>query len=324
MNVDRGKDSFTDAEIQELRERLKQYKYYWSLSWRALGDRVGVSGSTLSLWAPDKYTGDNGEIARKVNLFFIADAEREQLELEAPIVPGFQPTQTARRIHAQFLWAQRGKMTVITGSAGVGKTSAARQYQANTPNVALATMGRHARSPSGMLREIQKAARGREPRGFGTNLQDMFETACDWWTGRQGLIIADEAQHLQDDALETLRALHDAVGVGIALMGNATVVTRVDGGSRKAEFAQLYSRVSLRASYDRPDSADVELLLNAWEVKHPMERRFLQGLAAQPGCLRTLTQVMELATLTAERDDEERALSHIKYAWQAHGRQLAA
>ncbi len=102
------------------------------------------------------------------------------------------------------------------------------------------------------------------------------------------------------------------------------MLTRVQGGARKAEFAQLYSRVSISAVYDRPDAADVEILLAAWGVKHPMEKRFLESLAAQPGCLRTVTQVLELATLTAQQSDEERALSHLKYAWTAHGRQAAA
>jgi DNA transposition AAA+ family ATPase len=324
MNIDRGKTSFTDEEIQHLRERLAEYKAYWSLSWQSLGQKVGVPGGTLSQWVPGKYAGDNAEVARKVNLFFLAEAEREELELQAPIVPGFQHTQTSRRIHSQLRWAQRGKMTVIVGAPGVGKTAAARQYQASTPNVALATMSRHCRAPSSMLREIMNAAHGRETRNFGTNLQDLFHVACDYWEGRGGLIITDETQNLQDDALELLRALHDAVGVGVAMMGNATVLTRVQGGARRAEFAQLYSRVSLSATYERPDAADVEVLLNAWNVAHPLERKFLEALAAQPGCLRTITQVLELATLTAQQGDEERTLEHIKYAWQAHGRQLAA
>lgn len=322
MNVDRGKSSFSEEEIRELRDRLRQFKYYESLSWKTLSERVGVPAGTLSGWVPGKYAGDNAEVARKVNLFFLADTEREQLEIDAPIIPDFQPTQTSRRIHSQLRWAQRGEMTIIVGSPGVGKTAAARQYQATTPNVALATMGRHTRSPSSMLREIQKAARGKDPKSFGTNLQDMFDTTCDWWGGRQGLIICDEAQHLLDETLDLLRQVHDAVGVGIALMGNSTVLARV--GSRQAGFAQLSSRISVQASYDKPDAADVEVLLNAWDVKHPREREFLAALAAQPGCLRTVTQVLKLATLTARQTDEDRTLDHIKYAWQAHGRQQAA
>ncbi|MDN5924618.1 MAG: ATP-binding protein, partial [Xanthomonadales bacterium] len=39
-------------------------------------------------------------------------------------------------------------------------------------------------------------------------------------TGQRCLLIVDEAQHLSGAALEQLRAIHDAAGVALALMGN--------------------------------------------------------------------------------------------------------
>ena len=325
MNVDRGQTSFTDEEIAALRERLVDYKATLSLSWDGLSKRTGVPAGTLQPWTKGNYAGDNARVAAQINKFFLAEREREQLELQAPIVPGFHMTKTARRIHAQLRWAQRGKITVIVGTAGVGKTAAIKQFQSSTPNVVLSTMSRHARAPSAMLFEIMSSAHGRLSRSFGGNLQAHFHSACDFFDGRQALIVVDEAQHLLEESLEQLRALHDAVGVGVALAGNRTVLARVHGGAQAAAYAQLDSRISVVGVYDKPDAEDVAVLLSAWGITHPLERQFLERLAAQPGCLRTLTQVLELATLTAQQGEEERSLEHIKYAWQARPRQgLAA
>ncbi len=324
MNVDRGQTSFTDEEIADLRTRVAEYKAFESLSWDKLGGRVGVPGGTLSQWVPNKYAGDNGAIAAKVNKFFLAEDERETLEREAPIVPGFLFTKTARRIHSQLRWAQRGKIVLIIGQPGVGKTASLKQYREATPNVIMAALSPMARSPSAMMIEILGAADGRMERKFGASLQSLFHTLADRIADRRALIVLDDAQHASDLALEQLRALHDMTGVGVALAGNPTVLTRIQGVARQAAFAQLYSRVSLVGVYDKPDTEDLAIMFGAWGVTHALERRFLEGLAGQPGCLRTLTQVMELATLTAQQDEEERTLDHMKYAWHAHARQGVA
>lgn len=319
MNVDRGQTSFSVEEIQALRDRLLAYKDYEAISWAGLGKRVGRSEGTLQPWAKGNYAGDNGLIAAQVNKFFLSEESQRELELTAPIVPGFQLTKTARRIHAQLMWAHRGKMTVVVGSAGVGKTAATRQYRQDHTHVFIATMSPATRSPSAMMQEIIGAIQGMlEARNH--NLQTLFHTVADRLRGIRGLLIIDEAQHLTDLALEVLRALHDEVGCGVALVGNSTVLTRIQGGARAAEFAQLFSRLSQSQSYDRPDAEDIEILLVAWEVTHPKEREFLTRLAAQPGCLRTITQVLELATLTARAEGDERKLDHLKYAWGQHAR----
>ena len=74
--------------------------------------------------------------------------------------------------------------------------------------------------------------------------------------GVRGLLIVDEAQHLSLRALETLRALHDATGAGLALMGNAVVYARLTGGRRAAEFAQLFSRVGKRVRLTQVEEGD--------------------------------------------------------------------
>jgi hypothetical protein len=93
----------------------------------------------------------------------------------------------------------------------------------------------------------------------------------------------------------------------------------------EAGFAQIHSRVSFPRVYDRPYAEDVALLLDAWSVKHPKEREFLTAIAMRPGCLRNLSETLELATLTARGTDEDRTLDHMKSAWaQRQLRPIAA
>ena len=55
----------------------------------------------------------------------------------------------------------------------------------------------------------------------------------------------DEAQHLTVRALNHLRCVSDESGIGIALVGNEEIYSKLRG-SGKADFAQLFSRVGMR------------------------------------------------------------------------------
>ena len=68
------------------------------------------------------------------------------------------------------------------------------------------------------------------PQALSTRIRDRVE-------GSKGLIIFDEAQHLSEKAIEEIRSWYDRTGIGIVLQGNAAVLARLDGGTRRAVFA---------------------------------------------------------------------------------------
>src|SRR5690606_34548793 len=123
----------------------------------------------------------------------------------------------------------------------------------------------------------------------------LTDMASDRLVNRRAVLVVDEAQFLEPLALEQLRALHDAIQLGVALSGNPTVLTQIHGGARRAEFAQLSRRVSMTHVYERPYPEDVEILCNAWGVTHPKQREFLTKLAMAPGegGVGTLTQTLK-------------------------------
>lgn len=320
MNVDRGKESFSPDEVVGLRQQLVDYKTVEGLSWTDLSKMVGdVANSTLSAFANGTYAGDNREIAWKLNRFFVADEARREQALIMPATPGFRFTKTARMITAQLKWAHEGEMAAIVGNPGVGKTAAFDQYCAATPNAYKATLSPATRAVGPMLAEVARAVGRQIKRSANANslFQDLIVRLAD----RHALLIIDEAQHASDIALDQLRALHDRIGCGIVLAGNPMVLTRVQGGVRLSEFAQLYSRVSWPQMYAAPEREDVHILCDAWSVNDDREREFLAKVASLPGGIRSLTQTLKMATLAASATAEDRTLSHLKAAWTQLSRQ---
>lgn len=314
MNVDRGKTSFSEEEIQELRDRLAARKAYEEWSWKQLEKETGIPSGTLSNWVPNKYPGDNAAVAAKVHRYFLTEEARREAELAVAIVPGFQHTKTARRITGVLQLAHTGEMAMIVGDPGLGKTSALRQYEANTPNCGLATMGPHTKTAGGALLQICKAV-GATTRKGGSR-QTLVNIIADRLQGVRYLLMVDEAQHLNDEALEQIRFLHDTLGIGVVYAGSPYVLTRVTGQAKRSEYAQIASRVAFQHVIEEPDPEDIAVMCAAWGVTSAREREFLGRIAAQEGAIRTMTQVLRTATLLAQAGGEDRCLSHLQEALQ--------
>ncbi len=137
-------------------------------------------------------------------------------------------------------FAQReGDIAVIHGGTGVGKTLAARRYARQCEEVWIAVM-----SPAEeRLRPcLELLAFACDIGILGRNATQIYRSLCRYLSDKRGLLIIDEAQHLGHPQLETLRALHDETGCGLALLGNDQFGHRIE----RPEFAALASRVGGR------------------------------------------------------------------------------
>lgn len=320
MNIDRGKESFTDDEIASVRQQLKDFKDANGHSWKDLEKLIGdTSGAVLSAFVNATYNGDNRNTAWKINRFFVAEEARAQQSLVMPVVPGFRMTKTAQMMTAQMRWAHEGEISTIMGNPGLSKTATIDQYVGTNPNVFKITGCAAIRSVAPVLTAIAQAA-GRDVKLWRTS-SILYQNLVARLTGIRALIIVDEAQHLRDDALDQLRAIHDQTKCGLLLAGNHAVMGRMDQDGRAVSFAQFQSRVSWPQTYLNALPEDIAMLLDAWEVENAREREFLGKVAMMPGALRNLTQVLKMATLDARSTEEDRTLSHLTGAWQQLRRQ---
>lgn len=298
----------------DLRERVRSVLGS-GLSQRRAAAEIGISDAALSQWLAGKYRGDGAAVAASVERWLAARTEREALDELLPARPEWVETPTARRVLAGLTYAQMaGDVAVVYGGAGCGKTVAARRYAAEHPNVWVATMTASTRAWGPCLARVALACGLRSRQALAWRLEaELLEKLA----GTRGLLLVDEAQHLELRALEGLRGLHDAAGVGLALVGNEMVYARLTGGRRAADFAQLYSRIGKRVRLVRPTQADVARLLSAWKVRGTAEREELLGIARSPGGLRSVVKCLRLASLIAEGSRVR--VSHIRAAWRDLG-----
>lgn len=272
----------------------------------------GVAYSTLSAFMNGKYAGDNDKVARALTTWLESRSAGARTRALMPSKPKFVKTPTADAIlaameHAQYIQ----DLVVISGGAGVGKTTACEHYQRNNPNVWLATAEPSLSSTHAMLEYlcevigIAEKAPNRRSRSIVLRVK-----------GSGGLLIVDEAQHLKSEALDQLRTLHDKGEIGVALVGNEQVYARLEGGSRRPEFAQLFSRVGMRVSRARPLAKDIEVILDAAGVTGNEERRLLRAVAKKPGALRGLQKCLRVAHMIANGAGAESVdAGHIQAAW---------
>lgn len=313
----------TSDEVAAARQRLLGWKDSRGLSWTQVGQQIGLPTGTISSFGSGNYAGDNGRIAAQIEKFFAAENTAASLRRDRVIeAPLFQETRAAKKLFNVLYYARRGKMAAAATSPGFGKTSALRQFAADVPNVHLATMFPSTAGVQPMLSAILKVMGERELKGSPQMLSDRIKERV---TGAQAVIALDDAQHLSEKSLDELRGIHDVTGVGIALFGNAGLMERLEGGTRAVSHAQLFSRIGIRIIEVKAYAEDAVQLARAWGIICPAMHDWLGRLSQQPGGLRGVSQVIELAMFLAAAEDDAVTLPHLQDAWaQLTARRQAA
>lgn len=254
---------------------------------------AGIAYKTLAAWVAGTYEGNNDKVAAEVDKWLRARDERAATTATLAQAPGWVDTPTAGYLVSMLTYAQAAPDIVVAGTgAGHGKTVTARHYRATRPNVYLATMRPTTGGIHTMLAEIAEAVgveermANRLSRSIGRKLQ-----------GTNALLIVDEGQHLATGAMDELRSLHDGWHIGIAILGNESVYSRLEGQGRQSSLAQLYSRVGMRLSQSRLRDGDADALIAAWGVTDPQVVRLAKTIAAKPGALRGMCKTLGLAAM---------------------------
>ncbi len=304
--------ALTDAEIAKIREQALTVIETEGLNRTAAAREAGIAQATFLAWLNNTYEGRNDNVASRVQIWLSSRTERRRAAAALPQAPIYVPTQTASRIHEVLQWAMIGPdIVVVAGAAGVGKTTACQQFAGVNPHVWVATMTPEMASVHRMMGAIANAVGVTE-----RNAARITDVCGAKMSGTGGLLIVDEAQHLRAPALDTLRALHDLYGIGIALVGNESVYGRLEGGEgRRPEFAQLYSRVGMRFTRSKPYGQDVCALIQAWGVTDEAAIKLLKSIAAKPGALRGMTKCLRLASMLAKGAGEALGEKHVTAAW---------
>lgn len=284
-------------------EQVKQIMAREEISQVKLSRELGCSNGALSAYLKGNYSGDSDKIGQMLTQWLERRSQRLQ---ELMDVPDFIETLTAKEIHATINYARvLNRFTIIYGMSGVGKTCAAQAFKrANPHNVWMVTASPARASLSEILYEIALELGMQDaPRRKGLNARLISKKLM----GTSGLLIIDEADHLAYDALEELRILQEETQIGMVLIGNDKVYTRLRGARQQAhEFARLWSRVARRLPLEKCKTADVTAIANAWHLDTSNKElmKLLNEISGQGGGLRSLTQTLRLAGMYAKAESK--------------------
>lgn len=288
-----------------LTNQIKQHLAASGISQAKLAKESGINAGALSAYLNGNYQGDIANLEAKLTAYLERLEAKKKEFIEAP---AFIETKTANQIWATLRFAQNTSvLAIIHGASGVGKTQAAREYRKRYANVWMVTASPSRCSLSEILYEIAlELGISDAPRRKGT----LSRLIARKMRGTAGLLVIDEADHLPYEALEELRLLQEEVvnnsdieaGVGLVLIGNDKVYTRMKGGINPAhEYGRLWSRNAKRTSIQKTKKEDTQAVAKAWGLGEDREAlEVMQAITETGGGLRILTHTLRLAAMVAK------------------------
>ncbi|XDF79170.1 AAA family ATPase [Aliivibrio fischeri] len=259
-----------------------------------LAKEMSVSPATISQILKGSYKADTTKIIEKMAKWLTL---REQKN-NAPITnPGFVMTTTAKQIINDMTYAQISEsIVVIYGASGVGKSEAIREYKRTNNNVWHITASPSRSSLTECLYELaMELGMDDAPRRKGS----LSRVIRNRLQGSEGLVVIDEADHLDYPTLEELRIMQEETGIGMVLVGNNKVYTQLTGGRRNEDFARLFSRIAKKRGIHKTKQADVKAIAEAWGIHQEAERKTMINISERPGGLRLLSKTLKLAAMFA-------------------------
>ncbi|ENM6044689.1 AAA family ATPase [Vibrio parahaemolyticus] len=262
-----------------------------------LAKEISVAPATLSQVLNGKYTADPAAIIEKLEKWLRL---RDRRAATPNVNPGFVMTETAKLITTDLTYAQvMESIVVIFGASGVGKSETLREYQRNNNNVWMITASPSRSTLTECLYELaMELGLDDAPRRKGP----LSRVVRNRLRKSEGLVIIDEADHLDYPTLEELRILQEETGVGLVFVGNNKVYTQLTGGRRNEDFARLFSRIAKKRGLHKTRLADVRAIAGAWGVNGDAERSLMIQISERPGGLRLLTKTLKLAAMYAQNN----------------------
>lgn len=229
-----------------LRERTLAYMKSRHLSRRAVAELVDVRCSNLSKYL-DSLPGCSKEVIEAALGAYFLKLERAEARARRP---EFIETQTAKIILEKCQEAdERRELALLYGPSGIGKTFVVEEFiercekQANSEKPEVLVVTAHAASTPKSLMAALCLQAGIPHSGTAPTLAESLVRRLE---AGHFLIIIDEANHLDIEAMELLRYVYDRGRLGVVLIGTLRLYEIFTNGSRPAsELEQLWSRVGI-------------------------------------------------------------------------------
>ena len=242
---------------------------------------LGYSGGVISAYKGRTYNGDVKTLEKKIDAWL----KREERRLDRLEVPVAETTALEKVRRAITIAQDEADIAVIIGEAGTGKTTALRQYEKENLSALLIEVD-PSFSQVTLMNEIARAL-GVEAKG-GQNA--VVERVIEALTGRDAVLVIDEADYLSDSSLELLRrVINDKSKTGVVLVGLPRLEFKIR--NLRNDHQQLQSRIGVMVKLGKLKKADADkIVAGVWKdiPKETMDA-FVQ---TANGSTRTLVKLM--------------------------------
>lgn len=301
---------------EELKELVISAISESALTQGRVSKEAGLSPAALNQWLQGEYKGDNVELESKLIKWLSARERRAVVNNTMPEKGAYIATPSGERILGGLSYAQAAAdLLVLYGGAGVGKTKSIKQFASFSPNVWVVTMRPDTAGVAACLEEIGEAMGVKMPARAARMSRDLSSRM----EGTGGLLVIDEAQHLNVAAVEAVRSIYDRAEIGLVLCGNELVYARLTGGNRSATFAQIFSRIGKRLRLSLPTKGDVTAIADAYGITGKEEQQALIEISQKPGALRAVIKTINFAAIMAAGNAETINFNYISAAWSELG-----
>jgi DNA transposition AAA+ family ATPase len=315
---------YQDMTPEKAQEKLSATMARWELLKNRLADEISrglsivrianetrLKAEMISMWATDfdwfresRRIGSESEAeiieTALETRFNELDLERENEQRRSPA--RIETSVTREVLAAIAMSRELVEIVDISAPPGCGKSEGVAEYVAKARKIEgfdcpvwLIQLNEFSLSSKTVLQMVGQACISANYGSF--DEAAMFREIADKTQGKGGVLIVEEAQHLDDAksgfrVFNGLRRFVDAKCFGIAMIGNGELYRRFKSG----QHAQLLSRiVSFRKEIPGITEEDVDSVMAAWGVSGKAERHACLKIAKNPGALRNLTGVFRRA-----------------------------
>ena len=228
----------------ELKGGLRNLMKQTGKSQKQISKEIGISSATVSQFLNGTYTGNNEEISKRVEQYLTVEKDRLNKVNDEVFYTELHNTKSV--LFACGIAHNKNLITLVCGEAGAGKTTALNYYVQQNSSSIMVTANSCTKTATSILGLICQELHVRAPMKKAVRMDIIVKRLKD--TNR--LLIIDEADHLNIDALQAVRNINDMAGIGIVLAGNNKIYLQMKSPRTGGVFDQIRTRIVIRKYMD--------------------------------------------------------------------------